>query len=269
MKLDTLKRKFNIIIFKSDTPPGKAFDVILLILILVSVLSTMLETVESMEPYSRYLVIIEWVITVIFTIEYAIRIYVSRHPWQYIFSFYGIVDFLSILPFYLGLFLRGTQYLMTVRALRLLRVFRILKLSRFMFESSFLSSAMKRSLPKITVFLGAVVIVVVIVGSAMYVIESPVNKGFSSIPTAIYWAIVTLTTVGYGDIAPVTPLGKFISGALMILGYGIIAVPTGIVTVEMNRGRKSNQEGMTACPQCGNDVNPDQNFCDNCGTKLK
>lgn len=267
-KLRKWRRKLYIIIFRTDTPAGKAFDIGLLIVILFSVL---MASLESISTFSRHFAIAiktaEWFITACFTIEYTLRIYSAQNRRKYIFSFYGIIDFLSILPSYLGLFINGTQYFVVIRSLRLLRIFRILQLTRFIDESTFLAAAVRKSLDKILVFMNFIFILVIILGSLMYVVEGGVNHSFSNIPRSIYWAIVTITTVGYGDITPITLAGQMISAIVMLLGYAIIAVPTGIVTSEIiSRKRKKSS---TVCPQCGNnDHEQDALFCKKCGTIL-
>ena len=258
------------IIFEADTPAGKGFDILLLILILVSVLIIMLETVSSVaEQYTRLLFWAEWTITVLFTIEYILRIYSARNRRAYLLSFYGIVDLLSILPSFLGLAFRGTNYMVTIRALRLLRVFRILKLGTYLIESQVLLAALKASRHKITVFLSTVLIMVCIIGSIMYLIEGESNPSFSSIPRSMYWAIVTVTTVGYGDISPTTPFGQFMAAILMIVGYGVLAVPTGIVSVELAQASKEFSYTPATCPHCSpDDHDIDAVFCKFCGTKI-
>lgn len=229
------RERLFLIIFRSDTPAGKAFDVVLLIVILLSILIVMLESVRSIsQEYGPFIRTFEWVVTILFTIEYLLRIYCARHRKGYILSFYGLVDFIAVIPTYLSLFVVGTQYILVVRGLRLLRVFRVLKLYHFLGEAEILGRALKQSAAKITVFLGTVITLIFIVGSLMYLIEGPEN-GFTSIPISIYWAIVTLTTVGYGDIAPQTVMGQMLASIVMIMGYGIIAVPTGIVSVEISK----------------------------------
>ncbi|MEK6478761.1 ion transporter [Catalinimonas sp. 4WD22] len=231
----TTKERLYHVIFESDTTPGKAFDVALLIAILLSVLTVMLESVSSIvSEYGTTIRTLEWVFTVMFTIEYFLRIYCARNRIGYIRSFYGIVDLISIIPTYLSLIVVGTQYVLMIRILRLLRVFRVLKLYHFLGEAEVLGKALRQSAAKIIVFIGTVVTLIFIVGSLMYLIEGPEN-GFTSIPVSIYWAIVTLTTVGYGDIAPQTIAGQTLASVVMILGYGIIAVPTGIVSVEISK----------------------------------
>ncbi len=228
------QNKLHEIIFEADTPSGKYFDIIILYLILLSVVAVMLDSVSSIrDKHGYWLSIIEWIVTIAFTIEYILRIISVKRPLNYITSFYGIIDLLSILPSYIGLFFVQSHYLTVIRSLRLLRIFRVLKLSHYIKESVILIIALRKSRRKIMVFLYFVLLVTVILGSFMYVIESGYDSGFTSIPQSIYWAIVTLTTVGYGDIAPVTALGKFVAACIMILGYSIIAIPTGLVGVEL------------------------------------
>lgn len=261
------KLKLYEIIFEADTRHGKIFDIALLFVIVVSIVLVMLESVHAVnDAYGDYLKIAEWFVTVIFSIEYLLRIYVLKKPLSYIFSFYGIVDLLSVLPTYISIFLSGGCGLLVIRALRLLRIFRILKLSRYTKESRFIMRALYESRHKLSVFLAAILAVVTILGTFMYMIEGEEN-GFTSIPESIYWAIVTLTTVGYGDIAPHTDLGKFIASFVMILGYSIIAVPTGIVAVAFN---KTPEEISTqVCPEClseNHDI--DAKFCKKCGAEI-
>ena len=266
----TNKTKYTLykIIFEADTKPGKLFDVILLWIILASIVLVMLESMHSVNDYyGDYLKIAEWIVTIIFSIEYIFRIYVLRRPFSYIFSFYGIVDLLSVLPTYLSIFLTGGSGLLVIRGLRLLRVFRILKLSRYTKEAGNIMTALKESRHKLSVFLAAIVTVVTILGTLMYMIEGEEN-GFTSIPEGIYWAIVTLTTVGYGDIAPHTDLGKFIASFVMILGYSIIAVPTGIVTVAFNK-QMDQKVSIQVCPECLCETHElDSKFCKKCGAEL-
>jgi voltage-gated potassium channel len=256
------------IIFEADTPAGKAFDIALLVTIVVSIAAVCLESVASIqEQYGPALRTLEWVITIFFTIEYILRLYCVGNPWRYARSFYGVIDLLSILPTYLSFFIAGSQSLLVIRALRLLRIFRVLKLAHFIGEASMLRAALHASSRKIIVFLGTVLTLMLIVGSMMYLIEGPAN-GFTNIPQSIYWTIVTMTTVGYGDIAPQTVLGKVLASAVMIMGYGIIAVPTGIVTVELASSVK-NSTRTDACPDCGADGHAlDANNCKYCGAKL-
>lgn len=255
------------IIFKADTFWGKFFDVGLLIAILISVLAVVLETVTSLKnDYGKLFLITEYILTGFFLIEYILRIMIVAKPLNYIKSFFGIVDLISILPSLIGIFLVGAQSLMIIRSLRLLRIFRIFKLTQFLGEASSLSKALLASKNKIIIFMGTVVILVSIVGAVMYLIEPP-ESGFTNIPKGIYWAIVTLTTVGYGDIAPVTPLGQFFASFVMILGYGIIAVPTGIVTSEINRQRFNETHKL--CPNCNVSQHMENaKFCHNCGRPL-
>lgn len=262
------RKKTHEIIFEHDTYWGKMFDVLLLWAILISIFAVMLESVESIRAeYGELLTIFEWIFTIIFTFEYVARILSVRKPLNYIKSFYGIIDLLSILPTYLSFFIVGGQYLMAIRTIRLLRVFRILKLARFIGESLVLQTALKASRYKITVFFGSVLILVTVMGTVMYLVEGPEN-GFNSIPLSIYWAIVTLTTVGYGDIAPHTILGKTIASVIMLLGYAIIAVPTGIVTSELAQASHERRKN-NVCDYCateGHDI--DAKYCHNCGEKL-
>jgi voltage-gated potassium channel len=261
------RKKLYEIIFEADTRAGKNFDVALLIIIVVSVLLVLLESVPAIrKDHQETLVLLEWIITVIFTIEYIVRIIVVRKPWKYITSFYGVIDFLSVIPTYLGLLIVGYQSLLVIRVLRLLRVFRIFKLTRYSTAGRTLVRAIWSSREKISVFLFSVVLLVTVVGTLMYLIEGE-TSGFTSIPQSIYWGIVTLTTVGYGDISPVTPLGKFLASIVMITGYAIIAVPTGIVTAEMiNLSGKQNTQ---VCPNCLHDSHDDDaDFCKKCGSEL-
>ncbi len=276
MKKDSIKTRIRNIIFRSDFPAAKAFDIVLLILIVLAVAAVMLESIDEIDrDYHKLLFIFEWVLTILFTIEYALRIWTSPKPWAYIRSFYGIVDLISILPTYLSVFALSSQYLATIRALRLLRIFRIFKLTRYLGEMRVLMQAIRASAPKIIVFLSAVLICTIILGSIMYLIESK-ETGFTSIPRSIYWAIVTLTTVGYGDIAPQTPLGQAVAAIVMILGYGVIAVPTGVVSVELNKAdkkkiRKENRriDIDVECPICEESVHlKGAKFCGHCGTRL-
>ncbi len=262
------KERIHEVIFEADTFLGKAFDVALLVAIMLSVLAVMLESVNQIaQNYGGTLYIIEWVFTILFTIEYIARIIVIKKPWKYVFSFFGLVDLLSIIPTYLSLVFVGAHSLLVIRSIRLLRVFRIFKLARFLGEASQLMTALKASRIKIIVFIGTVLTSVVILGTLMYLIEGGEN-GFTSIPKSIYWAIVTLTTVGYGDMAPHTTLGQIFASIVMVLGYGIIAVPTGIVTSELIRPRKSSIN-TTSCQSCGQEGHDDDaGYCKYCGEKL-
>ena len=262
-----LRDQLHEIIFESDTPAGKAFDVVLILVILLSVVAVMLESVEPIRlRWGAALKVAEWVFTVLFSIEYVLRLYCVDRPLRYARSFFGMVDLLAVLPTYLSVLLPGAQYLLVIRLLRVLRVFRVLKLATYLNEAAQLMEALRASRRKITVFVFTVLTLVVILGSLMYLIEGPAN-GFTSIPRSVYWAIVTLTTVGYGDIAPQTTLGQALAAIIMVIGYGIIAVPTGIVTVELSRveRRVSGQ----ACPGCGAEGHdPDARFCKYCGSAL-
>ncbi|WP_074409366.1 MULTISPECIES: ion transporter [Aquimarina] len=264
------KNRLHDIIYEADTPIGKIFDVTLLILIVLSIIFVMLESVKglSAETYTL-LYYAEWIITIFFTFEYIARIISIKKPASYIFSFYGIIDLLSTLPLYLSFFITGTSALLAVRALRLLRVFRILKISRYIGESNRLAKAIKDSRAKILVFLFAVLVLCIIMGTVMYIIEGE-ESGFKSIPISVYWCIVTLTTVGYGDIAPVTPLGQFLAAIIMIMGYGIIAVPTGIVSAEYTHHQASKVHLNTqSCSHCSENEHRDNaKFCHKCGEDL-
>ena len=265
--MKSFKNKLYDIIFEADTPIGKAFDVLLLILIFLSIFAVSLESVTEINiKYGKILITLEWIITIFFTIEYILRILIVNKAKTYIFSFFGIIDFLSILPSYLSLFFIGTHGFVVIRALRLLRIFRVFKLSRYISEGNTLFKALKASRAKIAVFLYSVIMLVIIIGTIMYLVEGEEN-GFTSIPQSIYWAIVTLTTVGYGDIAPATTIGKFIASFVMIIGYGIIAVPTGIVSSEIAIASKKTTTQV--CPHClkeGHDY--DSTHCKYCGSQL-
>ncbi len=262
------REQLHEIIFEADTPAGKAFDVAVFALIGVSLVIVICDSVPWIRAgYGGTLRTLEWGITLAFTVEYGLRLISVRVPSAYARSFFGVVDLLAVLPTYASVFVSGAQSLLVIRTLRLLRIFRVLKLARYVGESELLWQALRSSRRKIAVFLFTVLTVVIIVGAAMYVIEGE-ESGFDSIPTAMYWAIVTLTTVGYGDLAPVTPVGRAISAILMILGYGIIAVPTGIVSVEIaeaTRGRVSTQ-ACRACASEGHAVGA--TYCKDCGAKL-
>ena len=259
------------IIFETNTPQGKLFNIALLFVILLSVILVMLDTIPSVNArYHKVLNVLEYVITILFTIEFCLRIYALKKPWKYIFSFYGLIDILAILPFYIGIFVPAGRYLSNIRILRLLRVFRIFKLTEFTHGRNVLLLGLKESRNKIIVFLSFVLLIVVVIGSIMYMIEgNHPESGFTSIPIGIYWAIVTLTTVGYGDVAPVTSFGQFIASVVMILGYGIIAVPTGIVTMEVNKAANNIPTNTEVCPHCGDDYHLDGSiYCKTCGNKL-
>ena len=270
----TWLQKLHTIIYEADTPLGRLFDIVLMILIILSVLFVMLESVKPIdEKYHELLYIGEWVITIFFSFEYIARIITIKKPLNYIFSFYGIVDFLSTIPLYLSFILVGSNYLLTVRALRLLRIFRILKITRYVGASNNLTKALVHSRPKILVFLFAMVIISILAGTLMYLIEGE-KSGFVSIPQSVYWCIVTLTTVGYGDISPITPLGQFLASIIMILGYGIIAVPTGIVSAEyVKTGQLEDSNyvhvNTQVCENCGSDKHRDDaEYCHKCGQGL-
>lgn len=257
------------IIYEAETPIGKMFDLVLLILIVLSVIFVMLESVSSIDTqFHEVLYIGEWVITIFFTFEYIARIITVKKPFRYIFSFYGIIDFLSTIPLYLSFILSGSSALLTVRALRLLRIFRILKITRYIGESNKLKRALLHSRAKIFIFLFAVIIISIISGTIMYLVEGEEN-GFASIPQSVYWCIVTLTTVGYGDISPGTALGQFIASLIMVMGYGIIAVPTGIVTVEYSKMDKHVDTNTLSCLNCYESKHSDgAKYCHKCGEKF-
>ncbi len=257
------------IIFLADTPGGKAFDVALIAAIVISVAVVMLDSVESNAASFRTTFrVAEWVFTILFSIEYILRLLTVRRASTYALSFFGVIDLLAVLPTYLSLLLPGGQYLIVIRILRVLRVFRVLKLAQYVGEARTLGAALRASRYKITVFLFTVLTIVVVVGSMMFLIEGP-EAGFTSIPRGVYWAVVTLTTVGYGDIHPLTPIGQFLAALVMIMGYGIIAIPTGIVTVELAHQAQRKVSALH-CPSCGSeDHDGDARHCKECGTKLE
>ncbi|MEM9284114.1 MAG: ion transporter [Verrucomicrobiota bacterium] len=269
---NTVRDRIWRIIFQSDTPAAKAFDVILMWAIGISVVIVMLESVETINAkYRRFFLIVEWVFTILFTIEYFTRICVVRKKRKYIFSFYGIIDLISILPTYLTIIFSGTHYLMIVRVLRLLRVFRVLKMGRHMGEANHLFNALRSSWPKISVFLFCVIAVTMILGTLMFVVEGLIanNPGFNNVPQSIYWAIVTISTVGYGDVTPITVVGKLIATVIILIGYGIIAVPTGIVTAELNARFAQIRMDNRVCEECGLEGHdPKAVYCKSCGYKL-
>ena len=254
------------IIFEADTPAGKAFDVALIISILLSVGAVMLDTVDSIhQRYGTLLYAVEWLFTIGFTIEYALRLWCIENTKAYARSFYGIIDLAGIIPTYLSLWFAGTQYLLVIRVLRVLRVFRVLRMVRYVGEAELLMQAMKASRRKITVFVFTVLSLVVIFGSLMYLVEGASNPMFGNIPDAMYWAVTTMTTVGFGDITPQTPLGRALATIIMILGYGIIAVPTGIVTMELNEASR-NRANTRTCPQCSLEGHMQEaTYCRRCG----
>ncbi|MDC0579492.1 ion transporter [Bacteroidia bacterium] len=259
------KEKWHVIIFEADTQEGRRFDIWLLWVILFSILTLMADSVPSIHAdYFLELKYAEYFFTAVFTLEYFARLLVSRHTKRYVFSFWGVIDLVSTIPTYLTFFFPASPLFRVIRTIRLLRIFKVLRLTRFMGEAQGMGSAIRRSGAKITVFFGVVLVIVVVMGTLMYVIE-PEEAGFTSIPRSIYWAVVTLTTVGYGDIAPVTALGQFLSAALMILGYAVIAVPTGIVSVEL-----SQTNGKLVCYDCNHiETDTTSNYCKKCGAHLK
>ena len=263
-----LRQRLFEVVFHAEDRPGRVFDVVLIVAILGSVAVVMLDSVESIrEHYYGAFQVAEWFFTVLFTAEYVLRLAIVRRPARYAFSFFGIVDVLSILPTYVSLIVPGAEVLLSVRILRVLRIFRVLKLANYLDEANTLGRALAASRRKILIFIFVVMTLVTIVGSMMYLVESDANDDFSSIPQSVYWAIVTVSTVGFGDIFPVTPVGKALASVLIIMGYGIIAVPTGIVTVELNReqGRRRHER----CPTCDlADHVADANYCRRCGTHL-
>jgi voltage-gated potassium channel len=265
----SLKHKLHEIIFEADTPKGKLFDVVILFLIILSVVVVMLETVPSIDiHYDSTFKKIEWILTILFTLEYGLRIYSVKKPYKYMTSFYGMIDLLAILPTYLSIFLPGSQILATIRAMRLLRVFKILEMSSFTRQSKIIMLAMRSSLVKISVFIFFIVIMVTIFGTVIYFVEHNINPKIDSIPRSVWFSIVTLATVGYGDIVPITALGQFLSAILMVLGYGVIAVPTGIVTSELISSTKTNQSTQ-ACETCSREGHDDDSVhCKYCGDKL-
>jgi voltage-gated potassium channel len=269
LQTNTWRSRLHEVIFESNTSAGKAFDICLLISILASIIVVMLDSVASLRlRYGGVFFVLEWGFTILFTIEYFLRLISVKRPLLYVVSFLGLVDLLAIIPMYLSIFLAGAQSLLVLRALRLLRIFRIFKLTHFLSEMNFLGAALRSSAKKISIFMLVVIAIVVILGSIMYLVES-VENGFTNIPESIYWAIVTITTVGYGDIAPVTPTGKFIASLIMLIGYGIIAVPTGILTTEIALMSRSKKKGTEACPGCGKEGHDDNAvFCKYCGEKL-
>ncbi|SHG18811.1 voltage-gated potassium channel [Flavobacterium segetis] len=270
-KFETFRQNTNIIIYGTNTFYGRLFDLVLLGVILISVILVMLETVKEIDlKYHRELIIFEWIITIFFTIEYILRIISIKKPVKYIFSFYGIVDLLAVVPMYFSLFFVGTSVLSILRSVRLLRLFKILKHPQFSNQSVHLKQALIASKGKILIFIYFMLVSSVLIGSIMYVVEGK-DGGFTSIPISIYWTIVTLTTVGYGDISPITPLGQSIASLVMIMGYGIIAVPTGIVSAEFAsfKSRINAKDKINPCPNCGEEGHElNAKYCYNCGQKL-
>jgi voltage-gated potassium channel len=265
----SLREKIGNVIFETDTPLARGFDIALLWAILLSILLVIIESVTQIrQDHGAALRAAEWVFTILFTVEYALRVYSATKRLRYLTSFLGVIDLLAVLPTYLSLLFVGTQYFLVLRALRLLRVFRVLKLRRHLGEANILAKALSSSIEKITVFLVTVLTLVLLIGSTMYLVEGPPN-GFINIPVSIYWAIVTLTTVGYGDISPQTPLGQFLAAMVMIIGYAIIAVPTGIVTTELSRAQHDRERNARTCEHCGaRSMEADDAFCRKCGEAL-
>ncbi|MDP6581337.1 MAG: ion transporter [Vicinamibacterales bacterium] len=265
----SLRNRLQEIVFEADTPAGKAFDVALILSILASVVVVMLDSVEPIHArYGAWLLRLEWALTVLFTLEYLVRLATVRHPSAYATSFFGVVDLLAIVPTYLSLFVAGTQSLLVIRTLRLLRVFRVFKLGYYLSEARVLLTAMKSSQAKITVFLASVLSIAIVMGALLYVIEGEAS-GFTSIPRGMYWAVVTMTTVGYGDIAPETVLGQVAASGLMVLGYAIIAVPTGIVSAELVQAGAHRPVSTQACPACSAEGHDhDAVCCKYCGEPL-
>ncbi len=265
-----LRERLWRIIFLSDTPAGRAFDIVLLWLIGLSVIVVMLESVESLRAqYDFAFRVAEWVFTILFTIEYVARLSVVRQPMRYAKSFFGIIDLLAFVPTYLELLLAGSHYLMILRVLRLLRMFRVLKMAHHIGEAGVLVNALLASRAKISVFLFSVMALVCVEGTVMYLLEHSVNAGFRNIPQSIYWAIVTITTVGYGDVAPTTVLGKMMASVIMLTGFAILAVPTGVVTAELGREISKHRRSHRQCRECGwDDHDSRARHCQQCGVRL-
>jgi voltage-gated potassium channel len=262
----TMKEKIHEVIFEADTPSGKYFDIALLLSIIVSVIAVSLESVESIDKvYHSQLVMIEWLFTILFTIEYILRLYSTEHSVKYSTSFFGVVDLLAILPTYLSIFVPGAQSLLVIRGLRLLRIFRVFKLSRYLGEANILSEAIIQSRTRIVVFLSTITVLSFITGAGMYLVEGP-KHGFTSIPQSVYWAITTLTSTGYGDTVPITPLGKLLAIFIMIMGYSLIIVPTGIISTEMIKLGDISTQACKNCSKEGHDFNA--KFCKHCGFEL-
>ena len=265
--MSDFRYKIKSIIFGTDTPLGKLFDIILIILIILSVITVLIESVSHIAvQYQVHLITLEIIFTILFTLEYFLRIYCIRRKLRYIISFYGLVDFISIVPLYISYIIPGSQFLSVIRVLRILRVFRVLKLVQYINEADYLIAALIASRRKIFVFLFAVMNIVIILGSIMYLIEGE-SSGFTSIPRSIYWAIVTLTTVGYGDISPITAIGQSIAAIIMVIGYSIIAVPGGILISELSIKAQSTYKNCHICKKYI--IDSSSSFCSNCGTKLK
>lgn len=269
MSTVSFRERVHTVIFEADTPAGQAFDVWLIVFILLSVLAVMLDSVQAIhDRYGTWLYAAEWFFTLAFTVEYALRLWCIRNTWLYARSFYGIVDLLGILPTYLSLWVAGSQYLLVIRVLRVLRVFRILRMVRYVGEAELIAQALAASRRKIIVFISTVLALVVVFGSLMYLVEGRTGGDFTSIPHSIYWAVTTMTTVGYGDIVPQTPLGRGLATVIMIMGYGIIAVPTGIVTLELNEANRRRANTIT-CPACSAEGHSrEATYCWRCGKHL-
>ena len=265
----SLRERLYVIIFHADTPAGRRFDELLLLAILLSLLVVMLDSIEAVNRlYAYELDVLEWAFTGLFALEYLVRLYCAPRPLRYAFSFYGLIDLLAVLPAFLALVFADAQYLIIVRVLRTLRVFRVLKLTHYLSQANFLLVALRGSRQKIIVFFLSVSTVVTLFGALMYVVEGP-EHGFTSIPIGIYWAIVTLTTVGYGDIAPQTPLGQALASLIMITGYSIIAVPTGIFTAELSNAMRGAGGLLRDCPTCQKETHElGSSFCSRCGNPL-
>jgi len=267
---EKIRHRTHEIIFEADTPTGKTFDVLLIVAIFISVSAVILESVPSIEAnFGPALRTAEWTFTILFSLEYFMRLICVRRPLGYVFSFFGVIDFLAFMPTYLAIFFGGAQVFLVVRVLRLLRLFRILKMIRYVTEADTLVRALKASRPKILIFLFAVGAIVTIVGAIMHLVEQS-TPGFESIPSSMYWAIVTVTTVGYGDVIPITGLGRFFASILMVMGYGIIAVPTGIITSEfITRASSLSAVSTQVCESCSREGHaPDAIYCKFCGAKL-
>ena len=265
----TLRDKLRIIIFEADTRAGGRFDVALIVMILLSVLTVMLDSVPEINArYGQQLYYAEWAYTLLFTVEYLIRLWCIEHSWRYARSFYGLVDLLSILPTYISLWVPGAQFFLAVRILRVLRIFRVLRMVRYVGEAELIAQALTASRRKIAVFIASVLALMVIFGSLIYIVEGESNPAFASTPHSIYWAVTTMTTVGYGDIAPITPLGQFLASLIMLMGYGIIAVPTGIVTLELNEANR-RQANTRTCSDCAAEGQArEASYCWRCGAAL-
>jgi voltage-gated potassium channel len=270
MSLFPSKSRLAHIVFEHDDKASRSFDIVLLIAILLSVGIVVFDSVKDLhEHYGHIFYVLEWAFTILFTIEYGLRLWLSKRKLGYIFSFYGMVDLLAIIPTYLSIFFINTQFLVVIRSLRLLRVIRVLKLGRYLKDAEFLSEALRASRAKIQIFIASMLTIVLIAGTIMYIVEGP-ESGFTSIPMAMYWAIVTLTTVGFGDITPLTPIGKFMASIIMLMGYGIIAVPTGIVTSEMTQAKNRRKLSITRmCRKCEHLImDKEADFCKYCGEEL-